>query len=261
MNESAFWHAATGHHLIVCDGGPGCQRCVAQFLSRRIDDGAAIVCQSPATEVQEIVSLMDGPPPGDALALLPTDASPDELLVLARTACRQHGQAAVYRHAGSHAPGYLLHLERQLGLLCRDSTVSVLCHEERLEALDGAELAAVHGGNVSDGRLLQIISRDGGLRLCGEIDASNEELLRWLLAAATRTGDGSLHLDLAELRFVSSAAAGVLVADTAAFRGAGGRVVLHEPGALVGTVLQAMGLDKVSNMRVCHSPPVGAGPG
>ena len=98
--------------------------------------------------------------------------------------------------------------------------------------------------------LLQIEKTESprGLRLVGELDASNVDQLSEAIAPEIAEG-GDLTLDLAGLAFMDSTGIQVIVR-TAQNLGERGTLVLVSPGSLVRRILELIPVDRLENVRL-----------
>jgi anti-sigma B factor antagonist len=87
-----------------------------------------------------------------------------------------------------------------------------------------------------------------GLRLVGELDASNIEQLSDALAPDLAEG-GDLTLDLAGLAFMDSTGIQVLVRSAQELDGRG-TLVLLSPGSLVRRILELIPVERLDNVRI-----------
>ena len=120
-------------------------------------------------------------------------------------------------------------VEAVLTDLCRDHPVSVLCVYDR----DGDGRAhphlsvGRHPGGVAEAQAH--LSRTGEvLRLEGEFDTSNTDVLGAALREAEAAAPERIRVDLSGVGFLSAAAARTLAAETAAYRAGGGRVEVRD---------------------------------
>lgn len=82
---------------------------------------------------------------------------------------------------------------------------------------------------------------EGGLAVSGEVDASNHDILRALLQAATAAADSDpFVLDLSGLDFLDVRGARALMAGTVAYRRHGGRVQLREAHPVVDRLVRLL---------------------
>ena len=98
--------------------------------------------------------------------------------------------------------------------------------------------------------LLQIerISTPRGLRLVGELDASNVTTLSDAIQDEVADG-GDLTLDLAGLAFMDSSGIQVLIRTAQSLEGKG-RLILVQPGELVRRILDLIPLTKLENVEI-----------
>jgi anti-anti-sigma factor len=127
--------------------------------------------------------------------------------------------------------------------LCRQRPVSILCqYPAGLTQPTLQTVCAMHAGGVRDS-LLQTSLIPGGIALAGEVDVSNEAILRSSLMAAgsaTKVGRGSFAVDLSRLDFLDVAGAKALLTATTAHRMNGGRVFLRAAQPPVERVLRLL---------------------
>lgn len=128
-------------------------------------------------------------------------------------------------------------LETTLTHLCRRHPVSALCLYDRGERTGQlGDAADRHPDGLHD-QHLTVRRAEHTLRLVGEIDVANLDVLTAALAAAVRADVHTVHIDLSGTRFLSAAAVARLDQDTAAFRATGGRVEIHHPTPHIARVL------------------------
>lgn len=147
-------------------------------------------------------------------------------------------------------------VEDVLTRLCRTHPVSVLCLYDRTAA--GAEhldLGVAHHPDGLHEHHLDIHHVDGHLRLDGEIDMSNLDVLAVAVSTLARGGDRStLRIDVSGLTFLSVGAAHVLRRETASFRDGGGRVELHDATPHVTRMLRLLALDRSPGLDLVPGP-------
>lgn len=101
-------------------------------------------------------------------------------------------------------------------------------------------------GEVGRDRPVRAVDRDGGaivVRLSGELDLYNAEVLRTTLLETAAEQPERLIVDLGEVRFIDSTALSVLI--EARGRLPGGRgFLLASPGPETSRALQVSGLDR-----------------
>ncbi|MGH3330405.1 MAG: MEDS domain-containing protein, partial [Nocardioidaceae bacterium] len=112
--------------------------------------------------------------------------------------------------------------------LCHVEPVSILCqYSTRLSLETLQTVCAMHGDGVRES-LLHTSPVPGGIALAGEVDASNEKVLRSALLAATSAAEqGSLVLEMGSLHFLDVRGARSLLTGTSAYRCGGGTVYLR----------------------------------
>lgn len=79
-----------------------------------------------------------------------------------------------------------------------------------------------------------------GFRVVGELDISSAQELSQALAAID--GQGDLTLELSELVFIDSSGLHALVQYAGSINGAGDKLVLANPTAMTGRILEIVGL-------------------
>lgn len=156
---------------------------------------------------------------------------------------RMLGDAQVaLEHVGE--AGYV-DFELELERLCSRRAVSATClYDEdatpRRLLLDNLTVHA--DGLRAD--VLSVTDRDRTVRLAGEADATNAELLTAVLDGASRRvpGDAVLTLDLQDLRFCDAAGVRALVVGTWPLRRRGGRVALVDVSGSVRRALSILSI-------------------
>jgi anti-sigma B factor antagonist len=108
-------------------------------------------------------------------------------------------------------------------------------------------MAPVPGASLM---LLKIEKTDDprGLRLVGELDASNVDVLTAAIEPEIQDG-GDLTLDLAGLAFMDSTGIQVLVRTAKSLHGRGD-LILVSPGSLVKRILDLIPVEKLDNVSV-----------
>lgn len=96
-------------------------------------------------------------------------------------------------------------------------------------------MATTHAAQAGQALTITPMIDGPGLRLVGEVDLATAPVLAGALDELVR-GDGDVHLDLAQLRFVDVSGASVVVA-AAAELGAGRKLVLHRPPVALSQIL------------------------
>lgn len=114
--------------------------------------------------------------------------------------------------------------ERTTDRLCQSLPVSVMCQYPARESIEVlGPVSSVHASGLRE-RLFQAAPFEGGLAVSGEVDASNHDILRALLQAATAATDrDSFVVDLSGLDFLDVRGARALMAGTGPTGGTAGR--------------------------------------
>lgn len=136
--------------------------------------------------------------------------------------------------------------------LCRSRPVSSLCqYSAGLTQPTLQTVCAMHAGGLRQS-LLQTYPIPEGIAVAGEVDRSNERLLRSALtaAAATRSSGEPLVVDLAGLGFLDVAGARALLTGTTNHRIDGGCVRLRAAQRPVDRVLRLLGVDRETGFRM-----------
>jgi anti-anti-sigma factor len=148
--------------------------------------------------------------------------------------------------------------ERQMDDLVRSRPVHAMCQYSVAETT-GARLAdtvAMHLDGVRQ-EIFDTRAAKRGLRLRGELDRSNTEVLAEVLRAACATvrkgsaeAPGMLVLDLAGVDHMDAAASRQLAAETAGLRSDDGQLVLLGPQPTVTRVLHYLEIDSLPGVRM-----------
>jgi anti-anti-sigma factor len=135
--------------------------------------------------------------------------------------------------------------ERTIDRLCRTRPVSALCQYDRelVTAERMPQVAGLHLAGILERQLCTSATQDS-VRVVGEIDRTNEELLTCGLRAATAEASESFEVDLRAVTFLGVAGYRALVAGTQAFRDRGGQVRLTVSGPGVELVLRLLDIDR-----------------
>lgn len=128
--------------------------------------------------------------------------------------------------------------------LCASRPLSVMCQYSAPESRAAVGLLSqTHGAGMRE-QLFRAAPVPGGLALAGELEASNQEILRSLLTTSTTaTESASFVLDLAGVDFLDLPGVRALVFGTADYRSRGGHVRLHAPQRHVAQLLRLLGVD------------------
>jgi anti-anti-sigma factor len=147
-------------------------------------------------------------------------------------------------------------LERSMDALCRFYPMSTLCQYDRATTtgMRLEQATTTHGGGIRESQL-HTVQHDGGLILAGEVDWSNELVLRSALRAATRRVSEMVRVDLRRVSFLSAGGCRALAVGTHRFRDGGGRVLLVAPQPIVERVLRLYGLDALTHVELIVSQP------
>ena len=138
-------------------------------------------------------------------------------------------------------------LEWSTDELCHARPVSILCqYPAALSQATLQTVCAMHRAGVREA-LLHISPVPDGIALAGEVDISNEAILRSSLMAAcssAQSGRRTLVVDLSRLDFLDVAGAKALVNGTSAHRMNGDKVLLRAAQPSVDQLLHLLGIDR-----------------
>ncbi|HZN73937.1 MAG TPA: MEDS domain-containing protein [Micromonosporaceae bacterium] len=157
----------------------------------------------------------------------------------------------------------LVVFESEVGRLFSDGRLTAICQYDRqsFDAVTLAFAAKAHSRAVAatvyhEDPILRVCRQHTppGLRLAGEIDYTNLDPLNQALGEALRI-DTSIHVNLAQLRFIDAAAAGAILQAALAMRAGGQMIVVCRRA--VHKVLELVGLTDVAHIRVVmvHGEP------
>ena len=217
----------------------GCQPEVLSWLHKdgsdngsHLDEGAAMACGQLVVQPthESVLSVLGSNPASvvDGLRRAVDDALDDGW-----NGFRMVGDLGWAIRGPSCVP-QLLDFEARVGKVLTGLPAATLCQYDRhrfnvdtMTALAGAHAAVV--GTVCDAglRCIPLSWPAPGLRLVGEVDLSNHDMLSAQLDAAM-DGTGDLHLELSELEFIDNGGARILIR-AANQLGAARRLVLHRP--------------------------------
>ena len=142
------------------------------------------------------------------------------------------------------SPPEHLEIERAADSICNTAPVSVMCQYSTRVTESALEHAwSVHSAGLRES-LLETVPIPTGVAVAGEVDRSNERVLRSVLAAAILRELGTFVVDLSRLRFLDLSGVRALVTATEAHRRHGGVVRLLEPRPAVDHLLRLLGLDR-----------------
>jgi anti-anti-sigma factor len=133
--------------------------------------------------------------------------------------------------------------ERAMEALCASRPVSVLCQYDRAE-LTGQGLHEATDRHPQGIRELQLHTAAGTnvLRLAGQVDVANADLLACALRTATKQPAPVYCVDMGALSFLDITGCRALMEGTTGFRDAGGSVRLTSPQPAVHRVLRLLGI-------------------
>ncbi len=135
-------------------------------------------------------------------------------------------------------------IERATDAVCRSQPVSVMCqYPARASAEVLRSVSAAHSAGLRATLLRAVPLSNGGLAVTGELDRSNQDIMRSVLLAATTTDCDPFVVDLSGLRFLDVGGARALAAGTDSYRRSGGHVRLQVPRR-VGRLVRLLGLDR-----------------
>src|SRR4051794_845978 len=136
-------------------------------------------------------------------------------------------------------------VERATDQVCRSRPVSAMCqYPVREAAAILRRVSAVHGAGVRE-RLLEAAPIEGGLALSGELDISNQGILRLLLLAATTSpARDPFVVDMSGLDFLDIGGVRSLMAGTDLYRRRGGHVRLQTPRPHVDRLIRILGVHR-----------------
>jgi anti-anti-sigma factor len=121
-------------------------------------------------------------------------------------------------------------IERATDEVCTSQPVSVMCqYPAGASAGVLRSVSAAHSAGLREALLRAVPLSDGGLAVSGELDRSNQDVMRSVLLAATTTDRDPFVVDLSGLQFLDVGGARALVAGTASYRRSGGHVRLQVP--------------------------------
>jgi anti-anti-sigma factor len=253
-----------GHLLLVHNGEQQRRAGLAAWIRRGLELGAKILYFEPVDAPAERTLLgvlrdheihVDAAVDRGQLQVLPADgealsagffsSSVDEALAAGYPTVRWSGEAETALSVMSR-PAHA-DLEWSTDELCHTRPVSILCqYPANLSQATLQTLCAMHRGGVRES-LLHTSPVPGGVALAGEVDVSNEAILRSSLLAAcsaTQTDRGTFVVDLDHLDFLDVAGAKALVSATSAHRMTGGKVLLRAAQPSVHQLLRLLGLER-----------------
>lgn len=143
--------------------------------------------------------------------------------------------------------------ERAMEALCASRPVSVLCQYDRA-ALTGQGLQESTDRHLQGVRELQLHTAAGTsvLRLVGQVDLANADLLASALRAATKQTAPVFWVDMGGLSFLDITGCRALVEGTAGFRDAGGSLRLRSAQPAVHRVLRLLGVHQQHGLEMAE---------
>ena len=139
-------------------------------------------------------------------------------------------------------------IERATDRLCRSYPVSVMCQYSVRDSVGAFRFVSMaHGAGLRE-RLFQALPIEGGLAVAGELEVSNQGILRSLLMAGTAAERGPFVVDLSGLDFLDVGGTRALLSGTFAYRSRGGHVVLRGPQPHVERVMTLLGVDRTAGI-------------
>lgn len=150
----------------------------------------------------------------------------------------------------------LVEYESEVGRLLAAGRAMAICQYDRecFDPVTLASVAATHNSAVAavtyhDDAVLRICRQHvpSGIRVAGELDFRFVDAFARAMAEAVRL-DEHIHVNLAQLRFLDAAAAGVIVQATASLTAERQVTVRCQP--LPGKVLRTLGADQIQNLRL-----------
>jgi len=252
-----------GHLLLVYDNERQRRAGVAAWARRGLDLGAKVLYIEPPEEsaersflglLQEHEIDVDDALARGQIQTVPADAgaySPtwqasmvEQALADGYPTVRWSGEAATAWREMS--PSVHADIEWATDELCHTLPVSVLCqYSSGLARTPTQTVFAMHGDGVRSSQL-QTSPIPGGLALAGEVDTSNERILRSALMAASAVaseGQGSFVVELSQVDFLDVAGVRTFMTGTAGHRVGGGTVCLRGAQRRVDRVLRLLGVD------------------
>lgn len=250
-----------GHLLLIYQEEVQRRAEVAAWLRRGLDLGAKILYIEPPDEpaTRSLAGLLrDQPDAVDAMQrgqiqIVPADQAAYDPAWQASVVARalRQGYPSV-RWSGDATTAWRVmpqirhaDVERATDQVCKSGAVSVMCQYPAREAAGVLRrVSAAHGAGLRE-RLLQITPIDGGLAVSGELEVSNEAILRPVLIAATTTPERDpFVVDMSGLDFVDVSGVRSLMAGTDRYRRLGGHVRLQSPQPHVNRLIRLLGTDR-----------------
>ena len=144
-------------------------------------------------------------------------------------------------------------VEGELNDLCRRYPFSALCRYGQDLLRDNQDLSVGHHPVVTDALGCVATWTPGGpvVKLSGEFDLANAELLRSAVARAAPMPPGStLVMDLGAVSFFGLAGVRSILAATEGLRADGGTVMIQAAGSGLGRIFELLDLTQVAGIRL-----------
>ena len=143
------------------------------------------------------------------------------------------------------------YVERATDQLCASRPLSAMCQYSAPECGDAVGfLSESHGAGLRE-QLFQAAPVKGGLAVAGELDATNQRILRFLLMTATTAPERDpFVLDLSRLDFLDLPGARAMLFGTLDHRTRGGHVRLEAPRPHVAKLIHLLGIDQAEGIQL-----------
>jgi anti-anti-sigma factor len=260
-----------GHLVLLHDDEPQRRAGVAAWVRRGLELGSKILYTEPRDDPPEgsLAALLRGDAdavealdrgqiqvvPADASTYDPAfiEATVDGALSEGYPSVRWSGDASTAWEVMPRSRHELV--EKATDELCRSRPLSVLCQYSTLVAGQAMKvLTQAHGAGWREQRF-QAAPVEGGLAVAGELDATNQEMLRSLLTSATAAPERDpFVLDLSLVDFLDVPAGRALLFGTLDHRSRGGRVRLEASQPHVAHLFHLLGIDQAEGIHVGVTP-------
>jgi anti-anti-sigma factor len=266
--RSLGWRPGWDGHLLLFYGEESQRRAgVVAWVRRGLEQGSKILYTQPADDLPErsLPGLLRDEP--DALEAMergqiqvvladPSTYDPAFIETAVDGALSQGYPSVRWSGDASTAWGVIPRsrhelVERATDELCTSRPLSVLCQYPALVGRDAMGfLSQAHGAGLREERF-QAAPMEGGLAVAGELDATNQKILRSLLMTATSGSDrDQFVLDLKWLDFLDLPGARALLFGTLDHRSGGGHVLLQAPQPHVAELIHLLGIDQEQGIQV-----------
>jgi anti-anti-sigma factor len=249
-----------GHLLLLHDGESQRRAGVTGWVRRGLELGSKILFTEPADEPPDRSLsgvLRDQPDAHEAMESGQIEVVPagetayDPVFIEATIDAALAGGYPSVRWSGDASTAWGVMPRSQHALveqateeLCASRPLSVMCLYSTSDAAAAVGLLSqAHGAGLREQQLRAVPAEDG-VGLAGELDASNQEVLRSVLVASTTATDADRFVvDLAGVDFVDLPGARALLLGTVGYRGRGGQVRLRAPQRHVAQLLRLIGVE------------------